>query len=191
MSTFGDYSFHDFLGHVEQFRIEISGKGVFYKDYEGQPEEYVAFMGKLDDDFFNDLGKFNTLYIDATEAGRLGLKGIDQAPLAFHSGQMPLPKTLDLGNIFICTELTDFLNCHKDILEEVMLHGCYAFPRATPKTASIGPNSSLASPPLSTPNSVDSDLKVRYAISLPSHEDLIGGRVGRRAHWLGCNCVRE
>lgn len=182
VSAFSDPAFHDFLSHIERFRIHICNR-YYCKRYPDQLQGYATFMQELDEYFFNHLGNVTSLSIDAPPDGYLGLEGLNHAPLALHSGQMPLLKTLDLRNIIVCAELIDFLDGHNHILEEVELHDCYASPGGNTK---IGIYWSQLFTCLSSAGRHSKirrfELEVDCAISLPCGEDWVGQEDRYSAH---------
>lgn len=96
-------------------------------------EAYPVLTGKLDEYFFNHLGKVTTLSIKAPVEGSLGLERESHPPLALLLGQMPLLNTLNLEYIFAFPEQIHFLAGHKDILEKLTLRICYTSPNGLTK----------------------------------------------------------
>lgn len=128
VSTFSHAAFHDFLSHLEQFILSIHGNNNWGGFPSKSTREYPALMGKLDGYFFNHLANVTTLSIKAPFEGPLELDGMNHAPLALKADQMPLLANLHLEYIFASPELINFLVGHRDTLEKVSLHECYASP---------------------------------------------------------------
>lgn len=88
-------------------------------------------MTKLDEYFFNHPAKATSLSIKAPEVEPLDLEGSNYASLILRADQMPLLTTLHFDYVFISQDLIEFLVSHKDTLEELSLHNCYADPIPT------------------------------------------------------------
>ncbi|MCJ1270595.1 hypothetical protein MMC22_010492 [Lobaria immixta] len=119
VSIFSHAAFHDFLGYLEQFTLSIHGYDIDGGYMSNTDGNYLTAMTKLDEYFFNHLAKATTLSIKAPKEEPLGLEG---------SNYMPLLTTLHLDHVFISQDLIGFLVRHKDTLEELSLHNCYADP---------------------------------------------------------------
>ncbi|MCJ1261167.1 hypothetical protein MMC22_001031 [Lobaria immixta] len=128
VSTFSHAAFHDFLGHLEQLTISIYGGDIAGGGMSYTIQNYFLVMTKLDEYFFNHLGKATTLSIKAPKVAPLGLEGINHVSLTLRTDRMPLLTTLKLDNIFVSQDLVDILIVHKDTLEELSLKTCYADP---------------------------------------------------------------
>ena len=125
VSTFNSQAFHDFLGTVERFELSLFGYDDDTRYSINVLDGYRDFVPRLDYFFLNHLKSTTHLSITAHWTGPLGLEGKPHARLALSAHQMPLLKSLDLTNIFVCPELVRFLVRHLDTLEKVSLRGCY------------------------------------------------------------------
>ena len=117
-------SFHDFLGHVEHFTLSVRGGDNGAAWCINTCDEYLEWVARFDELFFNQLASATTLTLRAPYEGPIGLYGYRYARLALREEQMPLLKSLNLEHIFICRELVDFVTSHADSLEQLTLHDC-------------------------------------------------------------------
>ena len=124
VSTYDHASFHEFLSHFEQFTVSICGKDKFMRYLLGRTG--LSPPGKFDEYFFNHLANVTTLSIKNLESEPFGLARRFHTPIALKVDQMRLLTNLHLDHIFASPELSDFLVGHKDTLEELTLHDCYA-----------------------------------------------------------------
>lgn len=127
VSTFSHPSFYHFLSQFEHFTFSIqASQWGSYKQYNGQVKNLGLY-------FFNHLTNVTKLSVKIPcetyfePHGPIHL-GVGRLILPPKVDQFPLLATLRLDNLLVCTELVDFLVCHKDTLEELTLCNCLAWP---------------------------------------------------------------
>ena len=111
---------------MEEFSLSIYGGDNGAGWNTNTCEVWSAFVGKLDDFFFNHLQRITSLTLKTSEEGPIGLEGMNHAPLVLRPDHMPLLKTVHLEYMFLSPELRDFLVRHVSTLEELHLRSCLA-----------------------------------------------------------------
>ncbi|OGM47394.1 hypothetical protein ABOM_002580 [Aspergillus bombycis] len=127
ISVFSTREFHEFLSHLERFRMSLkqwdNGVGWMLNTQ----EVFFNFPNSLGPWFFNHLTSVEEFSFDPQDSAPLGNSGQPYAyDISLWNATMPRLRKLTLGNIYLCLELKDFLLRHLDTLESIFLQECYS-----------------------------------------------------------------
>ncbi|KAL2819100.1 hypothetical protein BJX63DRAFT_27764, partial [Aspergillus granulosus] len=89
---------------------------------------YWGFAEYLGPWFFNHLHAAESLSFDPCESGILGDSGDRFDPgIGLHEANMPNLRSVNLSNLALCAELSNFLAQHLSTLESITLRHCHAY----------------------------------------------------------------
>ncbi|KAL4910839.1 hypothetical protein BDW74DRAFT_172300 [Aspergillus multicolor] len=126
-STFSSPQFHTFLSQLNSFTLSLPhlNNGVGWSI--NTQEIYPGFVDNLPFWFFDHLSSIESFTFDPRETGILGAwQDRYRTEIGIFQANMPNLRRLELANVAVCEELSDFVIRHKGTLEVVILRDCHA-----------------------------------------------------------------
>ncbi|RDW93975.1 uncharacterized protein DSM5745_01297 [Aspergillus mulundensis] len=127
ISAFSTPSFQSFLSQLNSFALSLPHLDNGAGWHINTQEIYAGFTENLPFWFFDHLASAESFSFDPRETGILGAwHDRYRFDIGVFQASMPRLRRLELGNVVVCEELSEFCIRHKETLESVTLRACHA-----------------------------------------------------------------